>query len=523
MGNSLRRKIILSLLDCKPKSAQEISKNTGESLETVEVQLTRLTSENICEAVSDDEVTQWAVNKDIETFAQLVQDFISSDEPSEDEKSQFITSKHYRSRINLELVDHLARRFHIDSAYRTDHAKAPLQRLLLASPSALSFALNDNIAKVNEVYSIPSRLNSSDLTHDEFAQQLRSRLETRFLEMLIADFRVQTYASLYAKLKIQVAKISIGVGLAGPRETFFDTRAEAPLSIYRTTDVFCAGPIAVPVNPLTLSENALAFVQLGDFQVAFQNLDSALALVTDPTQAATIWNNKGLAFFTAKQYQKSIECFVEGIELDSENKISVLRDNKRIAEEYLARATDADNLDRPTRIRFVQGQPVPFEETLFYEFKTIKENSKNPVSPITNAADEYAVAFLNRKGGRIFWGIRDGDRITTGVTCNEQQRDEIRVCVSEKLGSIEPPISVEHWQLEFHQVQNLQAQVIEDLWVVELVVPPPQERHVFYTGSGQLFVKTDGGRKKLRGPEVTEFVRKHLESHTERGQSVSPN
>ena len=36
--------------------------------------------------------------------------------------------------------------------------------------------------------------------------------------------------------------------------------------------------------------------------------------------------------------------------------------------------------------------------------------------------------------------------------------------------------------------------------------------------AGNYSSETDGGRKKLRGPEVTEFVRKHLESHTERSQ-----
>ena len=46
---------------------------------------------------------------------------------------------------------------------------------------------------------------------------------------------------------------------------------------------------------------------------------------------------------------------------------------------------------------------MPFEETRFYEFKEIKGGK--PADSITNTADEYAVAFFNREGGRIFWGI----------------------------------------------------------------------------------------------------------------------
>ena len=123
---------------------------------------------------------------------------------------------------------------------------------------------------------------------------------------------------------------------------------------------------------------------------------------------------------------------------------------------------------------------MPFEETRLYEFKEVK--GRNPAGSITNTADEYAVAFLNSEGGRIFWGIRDDDRITVGVTLNDQQRDEARRKVSEKLGSIDPPISVEDWCLEFHNVYDLQGEILFDLWVVELLVSPPQRRDVFYTG-----------------------------------------
>ena len=85
------------------------------------------------------------------------------------------------------------------------------------------------------------------------------------------------------------------------------------------------------------------------------------------------------------------------------------------------------------------------------------------------------------------------------------------------MGAILPPISVENWQLEFHNVYNFQGEIVADLWVVELVVPPPRERDVFYTGGRELFVKTEGGKKKLQGPEITEFIRERLQDETETG------
>ena len=123
--------------------------------------------------------------------------------------------------------------------------------------------------------------------------------------------------------------------------------------------------------------------------------------------------------------------------------------------------------------------------------------------------------FLNSEGGRIFWGIRDRDRITVGVKLDDRQRDDVRTQVSAKLSSVQPAISVEDWQLELHQIHNLHGETVEDLWVVELLVPPPQEKDIFYTNSGELFVKTEGGKQKLLGPQGTEFIRSRFQNNTE--------
>ena len=87
--------------------------------------------------------------------------------------------------------------------------------------------------------------------------------------------------------------------------------------------------------------------------------------------------------------------------------------------------------------------------------------------------------------------------------------------VSEKLWGIRPPISDEDWDLEFHNVYDLQGNTAEDLWIVELVISPQQGKEVFYTNSGELFVKTPGGKQKLLGPQVTEFIRGRLQDDTE--------
>ena len=97
MNNLIRKKVILCLLDSGPKSVDEIAGEIGGSLATVEDEFTALVSENICETVSPDEVSQYVVRKDIEAFAQLVKDFLSNPEEHNRETEQFISSEYYFS------------------------------------------------------------------------------------------------------------------------------------------------------------------------------------------------------------------------------------------------------------------------------------------------------------------------------------------------------------------------------------------------------------------------------------------
>jgi hypothetical protein len=107
-------------------------------------------------------------------------------------------------------------------------------------------------------------------------------------------------------------------------------------------------------------------------------------------------------------------------------------------------------LELASQGRFILNQPVPIEETRHYEFKEVK--GPNPVNAIKNVADEYAVAFLNSEGGRIFWDIRDSDRMVVGVRLDFGQRDEVSRIVTEKLFNIQPAVAPQSYRLEFHQV-----------------------------------------------------------------------
>lgn len=87
--------------------------------------------------------------------------------------------------------------------------------------------------------------------------------------------------------------------------------------------------------------------------------------------------------------------------------------------EFRRIAVGIDDLMSFGQPEFVLNHEVLIEETRHFEFKEIKSIA-GAVDSIVNSSDEYAVAFLNGEGGRVYWGIRDKDRIVVGIRLTYQ-------------------------------------------------------------------------------------------------------
>lgn len=168
---------------------------------------------------------------------------------------------------------------------------------------------------------------------------------------------------------------------------------------------------------------------------------------------------------------------------------------------YSRASNGLPQLPNATQI-FVLNKVLPIEETRHYEFKEV--TSKNPVSTIKDIAEQYAVAFLNSEGGRIFWGVRD-NRTVSGIVLNPSERDEIRRVVGEKLTSIKPPVAPTAYKIEFHPVRD-ENSIVENLYVVEMAIPRPNSTDLYFTGKDEAWVRIDGGKKRLRGPEIQQEI-----------------
>lgn len=157
----------------------------------------------------------------------------------------------------------------------------------------------------------------------------------------------------------------------------------------------------------------------------------------------------------------------------------------------------------PSAARFVLGETLALEESRTLEFKEV--TSSHPVNAIANAADEYAVAFLNGDGGAILWGVRDIDHVVVGVALPLGERDRLRQLVLGKLHAIQPSIDPTQFRLELHPVQDAPAE--RHLMIVELIVPAGEHVDPFHTASGEVFVRVEGVKKKLTITQLAAWVR----------------
>ena len=151
---------------------------------------------------------------------------------------------------------------------------------------------------------------------------------------------------------------------------------------------------------------------------------------------------------------------------------------------------------------WIKGAKFPDQESRICELKEIKGN--NPIGSIKSLVDQYAVAFMNAgvsQNGSIYWGVRDEDLSIIGVSLSERECDELRRVVTEKLHKIAPAIAPTAYQIELHPVSD-GMKIIDGLYLVEVRIPAVRRTLLFATGSQEVYVKTDAGKRRLSAVEI---------------------
>jgi Tfp pilus assembly protein PilF len=163
------------------------------------------------------------------------------------------------------------------------------------------------------------------------------------------------------------------------------------------------------------------------------------------------------------------------------------------------------------QISFVQGKTFHRQEEDSVEFKEM--TSRKPVNTIVNHAEEYVLGFLNAQiEGDLYLGIKDSG-IIEGVTLNRNDRDEIHRNIPNKLRSTDPPIPHEHYKVTVHDVFNSDQEPIEDLCVVQIHISKREEKDLYRTSGGSVYLKKGSSCMKLTSEEIAKEYTRRTQIH----------
>lgn len=177
--------------------------------------------------------------------------------------------------------------------------------------------------------------------------------------------------------------------------------------------------------------------------------------------------------------------------------------------DILQKESNSENNDKAI-IKYELNKEIDEVEKRNVEFKEVKGN--NPCDAIIDNAEIYINAFLNSKVSRIGvikWGISD-DGIVKGVRLSKKDRDIIDRKISERIGQMKPYVSTESIQISYEEV-GCNNEIIHDLYVVEISVETVASDILFATSKNEVYIKTDGGKKKLNSYEIQQELKRRLE------------
>lgn len=169
---------------------------------------------------------------------------------------------------------------------------------------------------------------------------------------------------------------------------------------------------------------------------------------------------------------------------------------------------ECNSNDKPI-IKYELDKELDEVENRNVEFKEIKGN--NPCNSIIDNAEIYINAFLNSRVsgiGIIKWGISD-EGIVKGVKLSKKDKDVIDRMISERICQINPYVSTEGIHISFEEIVY-NNEIVNDLYIVEVSVESSDSDILFSTSKNEIYIKTDGGKRKLNSFEIQQVLRIRL-------------
>ncbi len=209
---------------------------------------------------------------------------------------------------------------------------------------------------------------------------------------------------------------------------------------------------------------------------------------------------KGFGFVTSED---GSEAFVHESDL-ADAQVRVLREGEAVTFEIEVE----EKGPHARQVRLAAGaagyrfnQKLAVEEDREHEFKSLVK-ARDPVRTICDYyVAEYVNAFLNTRGGAVYFGVEDDGRVQ-GLPLDRAQRDRLRTRVSRILDKFQPAVEPELYELRFVPVVDRKETYVVEIRVRKGIAP------LYMTGSQHFYLRRDSSnflmpfdliRRRLQG------------------------
>lgn len=140
---------------------------------------------------------------------------------------------------------------------------------------------------------------------------------------------------------------------------------------------------------------------------------------------------------------------------------------------------------------YVLNELVGFIEDHYHEFKLAK--------PDTGTVARYICAFLNSKGGTIYFGINDQGHVK-GCELRDYEQRAFQKKLFEELKNFTPPVNEQDVSVKFVPVYK--DEKISSLYVVEIHIKPKEFDEVYFTSKKECYSKRSASISHLSAKEI---------------------
>jgi len=299
------KKVLANLFDGLSKTPEEISKETTECVETVNLSLHDLISQSL---VVCKENHTYHLAKELTSFIDLAKQFLGSEN-----ELDFYLSQYSEEMMNMALVNYVEQRFRLelDSRY-----KEALLQLLKISPSALHEVLFKSVETYKTTEKHIKELTLSQQKRNEIMASQSQDFIGSLLRRLIGDLEKQSSKEILTKRGVKGYRTKILAVLAGLEKQHLFVETEGVVMILPAAGRIESGQLVSVTNYDLYIDIGLVLANLGKPEKAIKCYDEAITHLLDPDKLKAAWNNKGLSLMTLKRYDEAIECFDRATAID---------------------------------------------------------------------------------------------------------------------------------------------------------------------------------------------------------------